>query len=123
MIIGIGIDVIEVEKIATGIRRATYRRKVFTPAEIADCLQSRNSAERFAGKFVAKEACMKAMGAGIRQRVQFTDIEVLNEQTGQPRIRTAHHAGRILETLGVTGIHISISHSAGLAVGVVVLDR
>lgn len=122
MIVGIGIDILAASKLEKGIRKDAYLRKVFTPDEIAECRRAKNALERFAGKFVVKEAFMKAIGAGIRQRVWFTDIEVLKQQTGQPRIKAAKRAEQILRDLKVTRIHVSISHNAGLAVGVVILE-
>src|SRR5919112_522836 len=87
MIAGIGIDLIEIEKIAVSIGSESYLRKVFTEAEIKECRSVSNSTERFAGKFAAKEAFMKAISKGIRQGVWFTQIEVLNEESGAPYIR------------------------------------
>jgi holo-[acyl-carrier protein] synthase len=123
MIVGIGIDITEVGKIAESGQRETYLRKVFTPAEIADCQQAKNAAQRFAGKFAIKEAFMKAIGAGIRQGVWFRDIEVLNEDTGKPHVVASNKAAEHLRTLHVTAIWVSLSHTAEVAVGVVILEQ
>lgn len=123
MIIGIGIDLLEVEKIERSIQSEVYLRKVFTEHEIADCTSVANSAERFAGKFAAKEAFMKAIGKGIRQEVWFTQIEVLNRENGQPFIQANGEAQISLIELDVKNIHVSITHAKQHAAAVVVLEK
>jgi holo-[acyl-carrier protein] synthase len=123
MIAGIGIDLIEVKKIARSISSEMYLRKVFTEAEIAECRLATNSAERFAGKFAAKEALMKAIGKGIRQGVWFTQIEVLNEASGAPYIRVNSEVETSLNELGVKKIHISITHTKSNAAAIVILEQ
>ena len=123
MIVGLGLDVVEVKQIADNLNNETYRRKVFTPAEVADCQGIAAASERFAGKFAAKEACMKALGKGIQQGVWFTDIEVLHQDSGQPALTTTRTAHDRLQELAVTRIHVSLSHTAGFAVAVVVLEN
>ena len=92
MIIGIGVDLVSIEKIAESIKSEAFRRKVFTSAEIESCESIANATERYAGKFAAKEAFMKAIGKGIRQEVWFTQIEVLNHGTGAPYIQVSGEA-------------------------------
>ena len=123
MIRGIGIDITEIKKITKSLESEAFQQKVFTPAELAACSRKRNSAECLAGKFAAKEAFMKALGAGIRQEVWFTQVEVLNDQVGKPVVRLSGEAEKRFEESGATKIHVSISHSGGLAVAVVVLDE
>jgi holo-[acyl-carrier protein] synthase len=122
MIIGLGIDLVLIEKIAKSVERDAFKLKVFTTAEIEICEATANSAERYAGKFAAKEALMKAIGKGIRQEVWFSQIEVLNLETGAPAILTSGEAEKALSSLGVDRVHLSISHTEGMAVAVVVLE-
>ena len=122
MIIGIGVDLVSIEKIDESIKSDAFKRKVFTPAEIKSCEAVVNKAERYAGKFAAKEAFMKAIGKGIRQEVWFTQIEILNHETGAPHIQVNGKAERIFLALGVKNIHISISHTDSMAVAMVVLE-
>ena len=122
MITGIGLDLIEVKKIAKSIPSETYLHKVFTEAEIAECSLATNSAERFAGKFAAKEAFMKAIGKGIRQGVWFTQIEVLNEESGAPYIRVNNEAETAINELRVKKIHVSVVHTKKTAAAVVILE-
>ena len=123
MIVGIGIDLIEIEKIANDLHSDVYLRKVFTEAEIAVCRTSVNSAERFAGRFAAKEALMKAIGNGIRQGVWFTQIEVLNHENGQPYVRVSGEAESRLRELGVLKIHVSLTHTKSAAAAVIILEK
>ncbi len=123
MIVGVGIDLLEIEKIAKDIHSDVYLHKVFTEREIADCQGSVNSAERFAGRFAAKEAFMKAIRNGIRQGVWFTQIEVLNRESGEPYVRVNGEAESQLSKLGVVNIHISITHTKHTAGAVIILEK
>ena len=123
MILGIGIDLMEGEKIEKDIRSNIYLRKVFTETEITECKSVLNSAERFAGRFAAKEAFMKAIGKGIRQEVWFTQIEVLNRENGQPYIQVNGEAQVWLHTMEVKNIHVSITHTGQYAAAIVILEK
>lgn len=123
MIRGIGIDITEIEKIAKSIESEAFQRKVFTSAELKICSEVKNRAECLAGKFAAKEAFMKALGAGIRQAVWFTQIEVLNDVSGQPIVNISGEAAKRLEENEAQQVHVSISHSGGFAVAVVILEE
>ena len=122
MIVGIGIDLVEIEKIAKDIHSDVYLRKVFTEAEISVCKTFSNSAEHFAGKFAAKEAFMKAIGNGINQGVWFTQIEVLNRKNGQPFIKATGKAEILLNEMGVKNTHISITHTKKTAAALIILE-
>ncbi len=122
MIVGLGIDLTEVEKIEKNIKSDAYLRKIFSALEIAECKSVLNSAERFTGKFAAKEAFMKAIGKGIRQEVWFTQIEVLNHDNGQPYVLAIGEAQTSLIALNVRNIHVSITHTKHHAAAVVILE-
>jgi holo-[acyl-carrier protein] synthase len=122
MIIGVGIDLVSVSKIAESVKSESFRRKIFTPAEIESCESVANSTERYAGKFAAKEAFMKAIGKGIRQEVWFTQIEVFNRETGAPYVQVSGEAERIFSALEAARVHVSITHTEGMAVAMVVLE-
>ena len=124
MIVGLGIDLVLVEKIARSLEENSgFKTKTFSPQEISLCETLKNSAERFAGKFAAKEAFMKALGAGIRQEVWFSQIEVLNRPSGEPYIVTTGKAQEIFQSLGNVIIHLSISHTSGFAIALVVFEK
>jgi holo-[acyl-carrier protein] synthase len=122
MILGIGIDITEINRVAKSLESESFQRKVFTPAELKFCGEIKNSAECLAGKFAAKEAFMKALGTGIRQEVWFTQIEVLNDGSGKPYITVSSEAERRLQQSGAKQVHVSISHSGGMAVALVILE-
>lgn len=123
MIAGVGIDLVSVGQLAGNLQHKAFIQRVFTPAEIVDCERFSNSTERFAGKFAAKEALMKAIGKGIRQEVWFSQIEVLNRENGAPYLQASGEAEKALSALGVEKVHVSISHTAGMAVALVLLER
>jgi len=122
MILGIGIDITEIKKIEESIRSQALQRKVFTPAELKAVDGFKHKAEHLAGKFAAKEAFMKAIGAGIRQEVWFSQIEVLNDEFGKPFIKVSGEAEKRFKESKSEKVHISISHSGGMAVAVVILE-
>ena len=123
MILGVGIDIVEIKEIDESIQSEAFTRKVFTSPEKQSVERYRNRAEHLAGKFAVKEAFMKAIGAGIRQEVWFTQIEVLNDESGKPQVQVKGEAEKRLEELGAERIHVSISHSGGMAVAVVILEN
>ena len=122
MILGIGIDLVEIRRIEESIQGDAFLRKVFTRGEVQSVVRYRNKAEHLAGKFAVKEAFMKAIGAGIRQDVWFTQIEVLNNESGQPQVKVTGEAEKRFRQMGATQVHVSISHSGGMAVAVVILE-
>lgn len=123
MILGMGVDLVSIDRLAESLKSEAFKRKVFLPSEIADCEQFANSAERYAGKFAAKEAMMKALGAGMRQSVGFQQIEVLTAESGAPFLQVSGKAADLLAALGAEHFHVSISHTAGMAVAVAVLEK
>lgn len=122
MIIGVGIDIVDINRMEESLQEAGFQAKVFTAVELEGVRQYRSQTEHLAGKFAAKEAFMKAIGAGLRQDVWFTQIDVLNDEAGKPYIRASGEAGKRLGQSGASQILVSISHSAGVAVAVVILE-
>ena len=123
MIVGIGIDLIEIQGIEKDIQSNMYLHKIFTEAEIKECQSVVRTAERFAGRFAAKEAFMKAIGKGIRQQVWFSQIEVLNNKDGQPYIQVNGEAQVWLHAMEVKNIHVSITHTGQYAAAIVILEK
>jgi len=124
MIVGIGIDIVAQQRIVNSIEEFgdKFLQRVFTAHEISACQRYREAIEHYAGKFAVKEAFMKAIGLGLRQ-VTFQEIEVLNRESGAPYVMTYSTADEIITQRGITDIHVSISHSADIAVGVVILEK
>lgn len=112
MIYGIGIDIIEIGRIAKAIRDKGQRflRRVFTAQEIARCQKKSEKYQYFGGHFAAKEAVMKALGTGRRKGVRWVDIEVIYNQDGKPDIKLHSRVEAIAKSLGIADIHVSISH-------------
>ncbi|HWP84414.1 MAG TPA: holo-ACP synthase [Terriglobia bacterium] len=124
MIVGLGVDIAEVERLRQAIERHGERflERVFTPLEIAYCLAYRNSAERFAARFAAKEAAMKALGTGWRGGVAWRDIEVENAGSGQPGLKLTGRAREICDALGGTRLLLSLTHTDHYALAQVLIE-
>ncbi|MGI9070172.1 MAG: holo-ACP synthase [Bryobacteraceae bacterium] len=125
MILGIGSDLAQVERIRKSIARYGDRllNRVYTERERAYASRKANSAERYAARFAAKEAGMKAIGTGWRNGVTWKDFEVVNETSGQPTLRLSGVALEISATMGVERISISLTHTAETAFAVVILEN
>lgn len=125
MIIGSGIDLVEIERIQQSMDRFGERflNRIYTPAELAYCLRKRNAAESLAARFAAKEAGAKALGTGISRGVHWHEIEVVREPGGRPGIRFSGRAAEIARHLGVAHAALSLTHTASLAMASVVLEN
>jgi holo-[acyl-carrier protein] synthase len=125
MIVGIGTDLAEVNRIQAAFDRHGDRflKRVFTELEIQYSLRKKNYAERLAGRFAVKEAGMKAIGTGWRRGVTWHDFEVANEPSGRPTLRLSGVAAQIAESLGAKRIAVSITHTAAIAFAVVILEN
>src|SRR5690348_6926328 len=117
MILGIGTDLAEVDRIRSSISRfgSRFLDRIYTEAERAYALSKANSAERFAARFAAKEAGMKAVGTGWNRGVAWKDFEVINEPSGRPTLRLSGIAREIAEKMGVQKISLSLTHTAETA--------
>ncbi|HWC97427.1 MAG TPA: holo-[acyl-carrier-protein] synthase [Candidatus Sulfopaludibacter sp.] len=124
MIVGTGVDLAEVDRIRASIERfgAKFVQRVYTPAEIAYVERKANRFERYAARFAAKEAGMKAIGTGWRHGVRWQDFEVANLPSGKPTLRFHGVAARFAEQLGVRNVALSITHTAQLGMAHVILE-
>ena len=124
MIVGLGIDVAEVDRVEAAIRRfgGRFLRRVYTEAEVSYCQSKGNPYERFAGRFAAKEAAMKAIGTGWRRGVTWRDFEVTREISGRPVMRLSGVAAKVAGQLGAKHALVSITHSKTLAIAQVILE-
>ncbi|HME82560.1 MAG TPA: holo-ACP synthase [Candidatus Eremiobacteraceae bacterium] len=119
MIIGLGMDVAEVERFKFAPDKlARFARKVFTPEEVAHAMRHRHFAERLAGAFAAKEATRKAFGHAIPWR----QVGVRHERSGKPYVALSGGAERLTALRGVSRMHLTISHSRTNAVATVILE-
>jgi len=124
MIVGSGIDMVEIGRIERSVERYGQRflDRVYTRAEQAYCLRKRKAGESLAARFAAKEAGAKALGTGISYGVNWLEIEVVREPSGRPTVQFHGRAAQIASRLGVARAALSITHTAELAVASVVLE-
>jgi len=124
MIVGSGIDLVEIARIQQSMDRYGQRflNRIYTAAEQAYCLRKRKAAESLAARFAAKEAGAKALGTGISRGVSWLEIEVVRERGGRPNLRFTGRARQIADLLGAAHAALSITHTAELAMASVVLD-
>ena len=122
MIVGIGCDIIEIERIARAIKSESFIRRVFTAEEAAYCQRrGQQAAASFAARFAAKEAVLKALGTGLREG-SLQEIAVDNDGLGKPLVQLSGHFAMLAKQLGVKNIQLSLSHSRDFAVAYVIME-
>jgi holo-[acyl-carrier protein] synthase len=125
MILGTGIDLCEVDRIARAMASGhgqRFRDRVYTEREIAYAERRANRFERYAARFAAKEAGMKALGTGWSGGLGWHDLEVANLPSGRPTLRLHGKAAEIAERMGVRNISLSLTHTAQQAMAMVILE-
>ncbi len=124
MIIGTGIDLIEVHRVRGAIERHGERllTRLFTADERRYCQEKANWALHFAGRFAAKEAFSKAIGTGFGEKLSFTDVEIQRNGDGAPYLVLGEKAKELCLKSGVTKWHLSITHTKEYAAAVVILE-
>jgi len=122
MILGLGLDLVEIARVAEMLTRWPQRfvERVFTPEEIAACESRGSRAAAFAARFAAKEAFAKALGTGVDKDFSWKDFAVHNENNGRPLPRLS---ARLAARLQGVKVHLSLSHSDHYATAVVVLEK
>lgn len=122
MIVGVGCDIIEIERIARAIKSESFIRRVFTAEEAAYCQRrGQQAAASFAARFAVKEAVLKALGTGLREG-SLQEIGVDNDGLGKPLVQLSGHFAMLAKQLGVKNIQISLSHSRELATAYVIME-
>ncbi|PWT80421.1 MAG: ACP synthase [Acidobacteria bacterium] len=116
-ILGIGTDIVECARILRMIERHgdVFLRRVFTEHEIRYCQSKKRATEHFAGRWAAKEAILKSIGTGLRKGINWTDLEVHQDDLGKPQVRVGGTAREVMRQLHVVNIYISISHCRAYA--------
>ena len=125
MIVGTGVDLCEVDRLKAALLSShgdRLRERVFTPAEIAYAESKASRFERYAARFAAKEAGMKALGTGWRGGIAWRDLEVGHLAGGRPTLRLHGKAAEIAERMGVTDIALSMAHTAVQGMALVILE-
>jgi holo-[acyl-carrier protein] synthase len=125
VIYGIGVDLIEIERIAQAITRTGQRliERLYTDAEQAYCSRQHPPHACYAARFAAKEAFLKALGTGLRQHMRWRDIEVCRDELGKPRLRLYGYLQERCGTEGIQRIHLSLTHSVTWAMAQVILEK
>ena len=124
MIVGTGIDIAEVPRIRQSIARFGQRflQRIYTPGEMRYCDSKANRYERYAARFAAKEAAMKALGTGWNHGVRWCDCEVVRMPGGRPTIAFHGKAAEFATRLGAKNVALSISHTTEQAIAQVILE-
>ena len=124
MTFGVGIDMIEVERVASSINKESgFREMVFSVAEIAYCESKKNKFEHYAARFAAKESFFKALGTGWVENTLFNEVGVINNADGKPEIQLSGLTQSTINAMGITKILVSLSHIKEVASAVVILER
>ena len=123
MIFGIGIDMIEVERIATKIGKDMgFKELVFSPNEIGYCELMTNKFEHYAARFAAKEAFFKALGTGWKNGTAFNEIEINNNEAGKPELSFLGSTALSIAEMNLGTISVSLSHLKAMASAVVIIE-
>jgi holo-[acyl-carrier protein] synthase len=125
VIVGLGLDIAEIDRIEAAIKRhgAPFLERIYTPNEVAYCEKHKNKFERYAARFAAKEAAMKALGTGWSNGVRWRDIEVVRAASGKPSLHLKGKAHDVATKLGVKNIALTITHSGNLALAEVIFEN
>lgn len=124
MVVGIGIDLIEIHRIKKAIENPLFVQRVFTTAERAYCdSRGRQNSASYAARFAAKEALMKALGTGLAGGGTWQDIEILPDAQGKPVLTLTGIFGELAKTQGISRILVSLSHAQEFATAQVLLWR
>lgn len=124
MIVGTGIDIAEVPRIGQAIERFGERflQRIFTAGEIRYCDSKANRVERYAARFAAKEAAMKALGTGWNHGVRWRDCEVVRAPGGRPTMKFHGKAGEFAAKMGIKNIALSLTHTTEQAIAQLILE-
>ncbi len=125
MILGTGVDIVEIARLRKAIERSKDRfiQRVFTPVEQIFCNTHGDPAPHYAARFAAKEALFKALGTGWAKGVTWLDVEVHREEKEAPTLRLQGEAQRLSASRGIHKIHLTLSHSEQSAIAMVILEQ
>lgn len=124
MIIGLGTDICQIERVERYVERYgdRFTRRCFTTREIEHCRRYAKPAEQYAARIAAKEAASKALATGWRRGVHWKCFEVAHEPSGKPYLRIHDRAAEIAAQMGVRNVHVTLTHDAGVAVATVIFE-
>ena len=124
MVVGVGVDLVQIARIRRAMERWQDRflRRVFTPDEVAYALRRRDPAEHLAARFAAKEATLKALGTGLTMGVRWREMEVRRARGQRPTLALSGRAAALGAARGVQTLHVSLTHDGDYAVAQVVAE-
>jgi holo-[acyl-carrier protein] synthase len=124
MIVGVGIDLIEVERVAEKIgKKSGFKELVFSKAEIDYCESKANKFEHYAARFAAKEAFFKALGTGWKNGTAFNEVEITNDEKGKPALSFLGATAASITEMKLGNISVSLSHLKAMASAVVIIEN
>jgi holo-[acyl-carrier protein] synthase len=125
LIFGTGVDIVEIARFERFLQKGSDAlfQRLFTPSEIEYCAGKKLSAQHYALRFAAKESYLKALGTGLRDGLNWKDVEVVNDHLGKPELRLHGRALEMFREAGLCACFLSMSHDAGCAIAMVVLER
>lgn len=125
MIYGIGIDLVENERIGKIISKwgEKFLSRIFCEGEIAYCSCYKQASIHYGARFAVKEAFLKAIGTGMGKEIKMQDIEVMNDKSGKPEIKLTGEAQTYVRKVGIEKVHVSITHTKDYASAIVVLEK
>ncbi len=125
MIVGVGTDLTEIERVKRSVERfgSRFLDRIYTPGEIAYCMRKKDAAESLAARFAAKEAAAKALGTGISRGVSWQEFEVRREPGGRPGLWLSGRAAELAADLGIDRLSLSLTHTRDLAMAFVVAEQ
>lgn len=124
MILGIGTDLAEVDRVAEKMeKKAGFKELVFSAHEIAHCETMSRKYEHYAARFAAKEAFLKAMGTGWRTGTAFNEIEIYNDPEGKPELRFLGNTANTIAGMNFGKISVSLSHVKAMACAMVIIEK
>jgi holo-[acyl-carrier protein] synthase len=123
VVIGIGIDIVEVRRISRALQGGDeMANRVFTEKELEYCRARKNQFQHFAGRFAAKEAALKALGTGWQEGIRWKDVEVVSDKLGKPLLNFQRRAKEFFDASGAQHAHVTITHAKEYAVAAVILE-
>lgn len=124
MVSGIGIDLIETDRVANKITKDSgFKEYVFSESEVAYCESKTNKFEHYAARFAAKEALLKALGTGFPGGLMLNEISILSDDSGKPRFDFLGISAVAIKSFGLGQIHLTISHLKDIACAMVVIEK
>lgn len=124
MIFGVGIDMVEVKRIAASISKESgFRELVFSEAEIAYCESNTQKFEHYAARFAGKEAFFKALGTGWADNTSFNEVEIINTANGKPEIKLLRQTSETVSKMDVLKFSVSLTHTKTMASAIVIIEK